>query len=244
MNESASEVELNPQTNPNDLDKKTSKDTDDAELNLETKSESGSEDENVSDNESDTDFKDKPDIISDDDSESDTYKSDDEELEPSSKDLDDKSKTANLVQSMGSVSESNYGDSEEDDDSDYEDDYLKKLENNKDFIEKHHQEINNINYNVIEKLCNITRDENNNINDPYHRTTPILTKYEKTRILGVRTKQINDGCKPFISINEEIIDGEIIAKLELNAKKIPFIIKRPISNNKFEYWKLEDLEII
>ena len=32
--------------------------------------------------------------------------------------------------------------------------------------------------------------------------------------------------------------------MELQEKKLPFIIKRPISNNKFEYWKLEDLEII
>ena len=107
-----------------------------------------------------------------------------------------------------------------------------------------HKEIFNINYNTIEKLCNIKRDENNNIDDPLHRTTAILTKYEKTKILGSRIKQINRGCKPFISISEDIIDGEIIAGLELQAKKIPFIIKRPISNNKFEYWKLEDLEII
>ena len=60
----------------------------------------------------------------------------------------------------------------------------------------------------------------------------------------MRSKQINCGATPFISIEDNIIDGYIIAERELMEKKIPFIIKRPISNNKFEYWKLEDLEIV
>ena len=32
--------------------------------------------------------------------------------------------------------------------------------------------------------------------------------------------------------------------MELNEKKIPFIIRRPLPNNSSEYWKLQDLEII
>ena len=48
----------------------------------------------------------------------------------------------------------------------------------------------------------------------------------------------------FIPVDEEVIDGYIIAERELMQKKIPFIIKRPISNDKFEYWRLEDLEIV
>ena len=73
---------------------------------------------------------------------------------------------------------------------------------------------------------------------------PILSKYERTRILGLRSRQINSGATPFINIEENIIDGYIIAERELIEKKIPFIIKRPISNDKFEYWRLEDLEIV
>ena len=132
---------------------------------------------------------------------------------------------------------------EDDDDDDEDDDYLQKLEN-KDFIIENHPEILNINYNAINKLCTVVRDDDNNIIDPQHKTVPILTKYEKTRILGVRSKQLNNGAQPFISVNENIIDGLIIANLELQEKKIPYIIKRPISGNNFEYWKLEDLEII
>jgi DNA-directed RNA polymerase I, II, and III subunit RPABC2 len=71
-----------------------------------------------------------------------------------------------------------------------------------------------------------------------------LTKYEKTRILGERAKQINGGAKPFIEVKPEIIDGYLIALAELEQKKIPFIIRRPLNNGGSEYWKLNDLEII
>lgn len=125
-----------------------------------------------------------------------------------------------------------------------EDDYLEKLKFNRDFINKNHQEVFHINHQIIEKMCNIIRNSENIIDDPNHRTLPILSKYEIAKIIGLRTKQINNGSKPFIKVNEEIIDGEIIALMELKEKKIPFIIKRPISNNKFEYWKLQDLELI
>jgi DNA-directed RNA polymerase I, II, and III subunit RPABC2 len=71
-----------------------------------------------------------------------------------------------------------------------------------------------------------------------------LTKYEKTRIIGIRTKQINEGAKPYLDVNPTIIDGYIIAQLELEHKKLPFIIRRPIPNGGSELWKLQDLEII
>ena len=71
-----------------------------------------------------------------------------------------------------------------------------------------------------------------------------MTKYEKARILGQRAKQIETGSKPFLNVPENIIDGYIIAELELKEKKIPFIIRRPIPGGGFEYWHLRDLEII
>ena len=80
--------------------------------------------------------------------------------------------------------------------------------------------------------------------DPLHQTLPFLTKYEKTRILGERTHQINSGAKPFIPVETDIIDGYLIALKELEQKKIPFIVKRPLPNGGCEYWKLKDLEIV
>ena len=90
----------------------------------------------------------------------------------------------------------------------------------------------------------VTRDEHNIIIDPLHRTLPFLTKYEQARVLGQRAKQIECGAKPFIKVPENIIDSYIIAELELKEKKIPFIIRRPLSNGTCEYWNLRDLEII
>ena len=75
-------------------------------------------------------------------------------------------------------------------------------------------------------------------------TIPFLTKFEFTRILGMRTKQINNGAKPFIKVPEGIIDGYLIAEREIREKKLPFIVKRPIPNGGCEYWKLEDLELL
>ena len=45
-------------------------------------------------------------------------------------------------------------------------------------------------------------------------------------------------------VDDNIIDGFVIAKMELDEKKLPFIIRRPMPNGSSEYWKLSDLEII
>lgn len=139
----------------------------------------------------------------------------------------------------------------DDESSDYEtgdetddEDRFKKLDHSRDLLTDIHKNLQSINYIEVEQLSKITRDELGRIIDDNHRTVPILSKYERTRILGLRTKQINNGSKPFINVAEDIIDGYIIAERELLEKKIPFIIKRPISNDKFEYWRLEDLEIV
>tara|TARA_Y100000389_G_scaffold188065_3_gene210141 strand:- start:6014 stop:6559 length:546 start_codon:yes stop_codon:yes gene_type:complete len=94
----------------------------------------------------------------------------------------------------------------------------------------------------VSELCKIKKDKNGF--DPNHKTTPILTKYEYTRIIGQRAKQINDGSSPFIKVSDNILDGYLIAKLEFEEKKIPFIIRRPIPGGKFEYWKLKDLDYL
>ena len=73
-------------------------------------------------------------------------------------------------------------------------------------------------------------------------TSNKITKYEKTKVLGVRAQMLASGAKPLIKVADHIDDVLDIAKLELKQKKIPFIIKRQISNN-YEYWKLEDMVI-
>ena len=137
-------------------------------------------------------------------------------------------------------------DGEDDEDEDEDEDILQKFDNEtkKKYIEIHHPECLSFNHEETETLSRVVRDENGRIVDPYHKTLPFLTKYEKTRILGIRTKQLNEGAKPYIDVNATIIDGYIIAQLELEHKRLPFIIRRPIPNGGSELWKLQDLEII
>ena len=65
-------------------------------------------------------------------------------------------------------------------------------------------------YSEILARSKIQKDERGKIVDKNHQTIPFLTKYEKAKILGIRTKQLNDGSKPFIDITNEILDSYII----------------------------------
>lgn len=138
----------------------------------------------------------------------------------------------------------NENDDEEDSETDDEN-YLMKFDKEvrENYIINFHPESIIHNYSEIQSLIQVVRDKSGMIVDPLHRTVPFLTKYEQTRIIGQRTKQLNSGSKPFIKVDEDIIDGYVIALKELEQKKIPFIIKRPLPNGGSEYWKLEDLQI-
>jgi DNA-directed RNA polymerase subunit K/omega len=138
----------------------------------------------------------------------------------------------------------NQTDSDEEEEED--ENYLQKfdVESNQNYISNNHPECIVHNYDEINSLKNVVRDNNNIIIDPLHKTIPILTKYEKTRVLGQRAKQIEYGARPFIKVPESVIDSYIIAELELKAKAIPFIIRRPLPNGACEYWNLKDLEVI
>ena len=137
-------------------------------------------------------------------------------------------------------------DSDEDDEEEDGNAYLQKLDESvrEQTIANHHPELLVSNYEEVEALTNIVRDERGIIIDTLHRTLPFLTKYERTRILGERAKQINDGAKSFVETDPSVIDGYLIALAELEQKKIPFIIRRPLANGASEYWKLKDLEMI
>jgi len=77
--------------------------------------------------------------------------------------------------------------------------------------------------------------------DANHITYPFLTLYEKTKIIGLRANQLSQGARPFVSIPPHITDVRDIARLELEQKKLPFIVKRPLPNGTHEYWRLADL---
>jgi DNA-directed RNA polymerase I, II, and III subunit RPABC2 len=136
--------------------------------------------------------------------------------------------------------------SEDEDDDDADEEVFDKIDKSRQesIIQNHHPELKTLNYEEIETLCVVVRDNKGIVIDPLHKTLPILSRYEKARILGERAEQINSGAQPFIEVESSMIDGYLIAMKELDEKKIPFIIQRPLPNGGCEYWRLSDLEII
>ena len=160
-------------------------------------------------------------------------------------DEEENEKTKSMNQMI--TNDGNITDSDEDEsDDDYDDDYLQKINDNvkNDIITNFHPELNSHNYDEIDTLSKLVRDNDGNIVDDLHQTLPFVTRYEKARILGERAKQLNAGARSFVEVDENVIDGYLIALKEFEEKQIPFIIKRPLPNGGCEYWKLRDLEIL
>jgi DNA-directed RNA polymerase I, II, and III subunit RPABC2 len=159
------------------------------------------------------------------------------------------STTASLSMGLGlggSEDEGEGGSDEYDSEDDDMDKKLKKFDSEvrDEYLANFHPECMMQNYDEIYNLARVVRDDRGIIVDELHKTLPLLTKYERTRVLGQRAKQINDGATPFVKVPEGVIDGYLIALKELEEKKIPFIIRRPLPNRGSEYWHLEDLQII
>lgn len=64
-----------------------------------------------------------------------------------------------------------------------------------------------------------------------YKMLPILTKYEKARIVGTRATQIAHGAPPMIDITG-MTDALTIAEHELQLRLIPIIIIRTLHNGK------------
>jgi DNA-directed RNA polymerase I, II, and III subunit RPABC2 len=80
--------------------------------------------------------------------------------------------------------------------------------------------------------------------DAVHRSQPFLTVYERTKILGFRANQLSQGARPFVDVPEYVTKPIEIAHLELEQRRLPFIVKRPMPDGSFEYWRLSDLIVI
>jgi DNA-directed RNA polymerase subunit K/omega len=74
----------------------------------------------------------------------------------------------------------------------------------------------------------------------------IMTKYEFNLVISQRTVQLANGFCPFVKIDIDIksnMDLRKIALEELKQGKIPFIIKRPLPNEKYEFVRVKDLDL-
>jgi DNA-directed RNA polymerases I, II, and III subunit RPABC2 len=79
------------------------------------------------------------------------------------------------------------------------------------------------------------------------KTTNKMTKYERARILGARTEQLRRGDKTYANLdNAQLIEKDPlyhynIALLELEQKKMPYIILRYRTDGKIEPWSANEL---
>ncbi len=190
------------------------------------------------------DYEDGDDLDDDDDEDAEDLDDldDDDDEEP------DEENIGNTNNLMNDTNIPHFDEIEDDDDDDVEEDnnYLQKFDENvkQNIIAEFHPELKAYNYDEVDVLTRVVRDENGIIIDPLHKTLPFITRYEKARILGERAKQINAGAKPMVEIEPNVIDGYLIAMKEFEAKAIPFIIQRPLPNGGVEMWKFADLEIL
>lgn len=77
-----------------------------------------------------------------------------------------------------------------------------------------------------------------------HTTYPFLNINEKAKILGFRASQLAHGAPPFIEVPDYLTDVYEISRAELEAKRLPYILKRPLPDGTYEYWRLADLMVI
>tara|TARA_B100001250_G_scaffold408571_1_gene431215 strand:- start:1829 stop:2068 length:240 start_codon:yes stop_codon:yes gene_type:complete len=71
---------------------------------------------------------------------------------------------------------------------------------------------------------------------------PIMTKYEYTRIRGIRIQQLIDGMQPFVDYDKDESEESIFMR-ELKDKKIPLKITRPCGYNKSVDIPVSDMNV-
>jgi len=201
------------------------------------------EDESDSDD-SDNDTRPPPPV--DDDDDDDDNDDDDDDMIDSEHEGESQISTFNADVIVNQPDQLIQPDDFDSDDDDEHDKYLQKLDESlsQQIIADYHPEMKSHNYDEIIKLSKVTRNADGVIIDPLHCSLPFITRYEKAKIIGERSKQLGAGATPFVQVDDSIIDEYLIALNEFNEKKIPFIVKRPMPNGGCEYWRFEDLEIL
>lgn len=69
---------------------------------------------------------------------------------------------------------------------------------------------------------------------------PILTKYERTKLLSSRIIQLNSGNPPLVDITGLKSTYEIALK-ELNERKIPLLVKKIMPDGSYREFDISEL---
>ena len=107
----------------------------------------------------------------------------------------------------------------------------------------------------IDKKCEIIRNRQIITKDLPHEAVevtdnnnqivigpPMLTRFEKARIMGARALQLSLGAPVFIEIPKNATTSLEIAMEELKQRIIPIVIKRTLPNGDYQNISLDKFE--
>jgi DNA-directed RNA polymerase I, II, and III subunit RPABC2 len=79
-------------------------------------------------------------------------------------------------------------------------------------------------------------------------TQPYFTKYEYTALLSMRAQQLAEGARPLASLDGLKTSDPMfvwnLARREIEQRKLPYIVRRPMPNGASEFWSTQELEIV
>ena len=90
---------------------------------------------------------------------------------------------------------------------------------------------------IPHKKVEITSKDNQIVIGP-----PMLTRFEKARIMGARALQLSLGAPVFIEIPKNATTSLEIAMEELKQRMIPIVIKRTLPNGDYQNIPLDKFE--
>ncbi len=174
---------------------------------------------------------------------------DEDEIEEEESISDDIEEEVNDIEEPNDIEEQNVDkDYDEEEDEEEEEDENEK-ENENEMEDKSIKETETeLDENDKESIIEHEEDNGNDeiVKDEERITKSQITQYEYVRILSERAKQLISGMPSLLeNVTLEKYKAEEIAKLELKYKVLGFMmIKRPLPNNKYEIWKVNELEIL
>lgn len=95
------------------------------------------------------------------------------------------------------------------------------------------------------KIITDFQDVLNAYNPRANKTRNVLSRYEKTKILGMRMEQLARGAPTYLP-NDQMpnpITIRALALKELELVLLPYIVQRDLANGIVEYWRLQDMII-
>jgi len=112
------------------------------------------------------------------------------------------------------------------------------------FLKMHHPECRLDYIEDVLKILPLTSFPPNQKLDINHKSIPYLTLFEKAQLIGFRANQLAQGARPLVKVPPHITDVIDIARIELEQKRMPYILRRVMPDGSFEYWRLTDLLIL